>query len=740
MTRFDKLLISKLTALVIVVTFSVTSAAHSVDLSEKRHLRKPLLFNDSVSNEAKRLIPKITPFQLYKKLKNVIAARTSVSLDSEVASFLYLRYKDYFDSRTDLNPMNAELTEEALLLIVRDLFNPFFGREGFRICDFFSGTGGLPVSLSEKELEKVGYKKGGILYTYGIDKHRPWPAVSAKDSKGTIRMDVMDLLGSGTTIPASCVDFVTVFKPEHLPKEKVIAAVDDVVPIVKAAEKILKPGGWIYVTPAPHLNHKNDHYLFEKALKDYGFVNIEVVSHPGIGLYEDAFRFHHDTTKPNYLVKAQKSFRSLDEKRQKLFEISKTLPTAREVMDAMLKDGPLHPKEMDERFETRIFPEGWRVVNKIILKNGLVFCDVVSRTSAYSVDIVNKDAEENDVIFSSELYYGCKAVLLKGEKNGKAVLKYFHLEVEAVDLKTTLMEVFEKVESLKLDNLYVLIDVMPNHVGRVKDIIKNSEYASILDANKERDILVNGIMYKKGGQDRETQIFGTKEGFVIIDAGKDTYVILWDDIELINQDESKNRMKPFLFKKRSIPPAENSSLASNETILNSETGQSFDDIWKWIRKYKLIQGMQMRDPRELPILSEEKEFSETYAKKSLKELQDVLVDLIKAGIIEGCEWILKTENPLQTFIDSLNTVDYDATIQRIKSADSRIEGIKTRIKQSKKKRSYVGKKKLKLNAQLVNACKYRSLLRELTSRWRKPDKSINLLGIIKKPGSEDTSL
>jgi len=356
------------------------------------------------------------------------------------------------------------------------------------------------------------------------------------------------------------------------------------------------------------------------------------------------------------------------------------------------------------------------------------------------VDIVNKDAEENDVIFSSELYYGCKAVLLKGEKNGKAVLKYFHLEVEAVDLKTTLMEVFEKVESLKLDNLYVLIDVMPNHVGRVKDIIKNSEYASILDANKERDILVNGIMYKKGGQDRETQIFGTKEGFVIIDAGKDTYVILWDDIELINQDESKNRMKPFLFKKRSIPPAENSSLASNETILNSETGQSFDDIWKWIRKYKLIQGMQMRDPRELPILSEEKEFSETYAKKSLKELQDVLVDLIKAGIIEGCEWILKTENPLQTFIDSLNTVDYDATIQRIKSADSRIEGIKTRIKQSKKKRSYVGKKKLKLNAQLVNACKYRSLLRELTSRWRKPDKSINLLGIIKKPGSEDTSL
>jgi len=744
MSDFNKLLISKLIALVVIVTFSVTSTAYGVDLSEKRHLRKPLLFNDSVSNETKGLALKITPLQLYKKLKNVIAAKTLVS--PEVVGLLYSRYKDYFDSHPDLNPMNTELKEEALLRIVRDLFNPFFKRRGFRIFDFFSGIGGSPVLLSENELEKVGYKGGG-LYTYGIDNQIPWAAVSAKDSEGIIRMDVMDLLNPSATIPVSCVDVVTVFKPEHLPKEKIIATVDDVAPIVKAARKILKPGGWIYITPAPHLNHKNDHYLLEKALKDDGFVNIEAVSHPGMGLYKDAFKFYHDITKPNYLVKAQKPFSLLDKERQKLFKISQALPTSGEVIDVMLKHRPVHPEEMDERFTTRIFPEGRIADNIIILKNELVFCDVISKTSAYGVYIVDEDVKEDDVMFSSTPYYGCIAALFKGERDGKTVLAYFHLEVETLDLKATLMEVFEKVESLKLDNLHVLIDVMPSYVGRVKDIANNSKNAPISKAYKEGDILINGIMYKKGGQDRETQIFGTKEGFGIIDAGKDMYFVLWDEIKLINQDKSKNSIKQLLFKKKSLlesmSPAENSSLASNETMLNSK-GESFGDIWEWLRERKLTHGEKVRDPRRLPILPEEKEFAEAYAKMSLKDLQDdVLVDLIKAGMVEGCGWMLKKKDPLQTFIDGLNTVDYDITIQRIKSAESRVQTSKGDIENSKKRGNYNNKKKRRLNEKLLNSYKYRAFLRELTNRWRKPtkeDSSIHLLGIISKPGQADTSL
>lgn len=124
-------------------------------------------------------------------------------------------------------------------------------------------------------------------------------------------MDILSLSDTKTTIPASCVDLVTVFKPEHVPREEIGATVINVAPIVKASKKILRPGGWIYIAPAPHLDHKNDHYLFKKALQSYGFVNIEVVSHPGISFYADEFRFIYDDTKPNFLVRAQKPYGAL---------------------------------------------------------------------------------------------------------------------------------------------------------------------------------------------------------------------------------------------------------------------------------------------------------------------------------------------------------------------------------------------------------------------------------------------
>ena len=433
----------------------------------------------------------------------------------------------------------------------------------------------------------------------------------------------------------------------------------------------------------------------------------------------------------------------LDKERQKLFKISQALPTSGEVIDVMLKHRPVHPEEMDERFTTRIFPEGWIADNIIILKNELVFCDVISKTSAYGVYIVDEDVKEDDVMFSSTPYYGCTAALFKGERDGKTVLAYFHLEVETLDLKATLMEVFEKVESLKLDNLHVLIDAMPPYVGRVKDIISKGKNASISKAYKEGDILVNGIMYENGGQDRETQIFGTKKGFGIIDAGKDMYFVLWDEIKLINQDRSKNSTKQLIFKKKSLleamSPAENSSLASNETILNSK-GESFDDIWEWLRERKLTHGERVYDPRKLPILPEEKEFAAAYAKMNRKGFTDVLVELIKAGMIEGCGWMLKKEDPLQIFIDGLNTVDYDMTIHRIKAAGSRVQTSKSYIENSKKRGNYNNKKKKTLSEKLLNSYKYRAFLRELTNRWRKPTKEDSFIGIISKPSPTDTSL
>lgn len=180
------------------------------------------------------------------------------------------------------------------------------------------------------------------------------------------------------------------------------------------------------------------------------------------------------------------------------------------------------------------------------------------------------------------------------------------------------------------------------------------------------------------------------------------------------------------------------SLASNETILSSK-GESFDDIWEWIHKRKLTQGEGIRDPRGLPIHPEEKAFAQAYSKMSLmKGLQDVLVSLIEAGTIEGCKWMLKTEYPLQTFVNSLNTIDYDIIIQRIKIAESRIQNIKINIAKSKIKRDY-HKKKKSLDEQLLNSYRYRAFLRELTNRWRKPEEDTSL-GIISKPSPVDTSL
>ena len=183
-----------------------------------------------------------------------------------------------------------------------------------------------------------------------------------------------------------------------------------------------------------------------------------------------------------------------------------------------------------------------------------------------------------------------------------------------------------------------------------------------------------------------------------------------------------------------------SSLASNETILNSK-GESFDDIWEWLREQKLTYGERIYDPRRLSILPGEKEFAEAYAKMSLEDLQDdVLVDLINSGMIEGCGWMLKKRDPLQTFIDSLNTVDYDITIHRIKSAESRVQTSKGDIENSKKRGNYNNKKKKSLNEKLLNSYRYRAFLRELTKRWRKPKEDFSLLGIISKPGLADTSL
>lgn len=49
--KFKKLLIFRIVSLVVAIVFFFNSVAYGVDLSKNRHLRAPLLFNPSVSDD-----------------------------------------------------------------------------------------------------------------------------------------------------------------------------------------------------------------------------------------------------------------------------------------------------------------------------------------------------------------------------------------------------------------------------------------------------------------------------------------------------------------------------------------------------------------------------------------------------------------------------------------------------------------------------------------------------------------
>ncbi|MBU4589598.1 MAG: hypothetical protein KKG01_01585 [Candidatus Omnitrophica bacterium] len=273
--------------------------------------------HEYVEGETERdlLVYNIIGPELYRRLKEILnrkfSSNASIEYDTETISTLYFIFRDYFDSHPDVHPLDVNLTEDALVGIIRDIFYPFFRRSGFRVLDFFSGTSGLPVQLSEKELEKLGYK-GDKLYTYGLDNGRGLKSDLAKHDSGIIRWDVAALLRGDSPIPASCVDVVTMFKPEHHffedgIRERQYPKVANIMPSVKAAKKVLKPGGWVYIVPeAADLSYKNDHNLYEEALDKQGFTEIETTSNPDVRLYEDWQVRVFSKEQGEWLIKARK--------------------------------------------------------------------------------------------------------------------------------------------------------------------------------------------------------------------------------------------------------------------------------------------------------------------------------------------------------------------------------------------------------------------------------------------------
>ena len=142
MVRFNKLLISKLIALVVIVIFSVTSAAYGIDLSKKIYLRKPLLFNQSVSGDEKERVQEVTEASVSSsgdtkaskkakkrgRLKKTALAIGAVTFVIPLIGYLGLRYGhdvsiEHLFTAPDPQPI-VEFQDEKLMFNFRFFVTP----------------------------------------------------------------------------------------------------------------------------------------------------------------------------------------------------------------------------------------------------------------------------------------------------------------------------------------------------------------------------------------------------------------------------------------------------------------------------------------------------------------------------------------------------------------------------------------------------------------------------------------
>ena len=211
--------------------------------------------------------------EIYKGLINIINRQVythdDIQTDTNTMGLLYHAFKEYFDNHPEIDPSKVSLTRNILVRIVRELFDPFFETQGFRVIDFGVDKYG-PKRLPDSDIRSLGYREGD-LHVYGVGDQIPH---SLEDS---IRWDMSRLV-----IPENSVDVATVFNPDHFytagnPSYWNILhpEVSNVEPVIIAAKKVLKPGGWVYIEPSNLLDYKKDYALYEEALRKHGFSGLE---------------------------------------------------------------------------------------------------------------------------------------------------------------------------------------------------------------------------------------------------------------------------------------------------------------------------------------------------------------------------------------------------------------------------------------------------------------------------------
>ena len=252
-----------------------------------------------LSPEANQFIKPQNKRMLYERLKGILYRQSyseqQLNQDASDFYFLHLNYTDYFKIHPErIYPKSRE----DMVHLIRDLFDPFFERDGFKAVDLFSGP--KPLNLPAEELQGVGFYNAERQYLYGVDLGLGWNFVSTEEDRGAIHDDAMDL-----ALPSDYLDLVTMFHPDPVLFHKelplnIVASLKTVNPVVAESRRILRPGGWIYIAPHSGEFYVTDADLYEQSLRDMGFINVERVPFPTLwkgSIYG----------RPKWLIKGQKA-------------------------------------------------------------------------------------------------------------------------------------------------------------------------------------------------------------------------------------------------------------------------------------------------------------------------------------------------------------------------------------------------------------------------------------------------
>jgi len=260
-------------------------------ISEDR-LAGRLRYEDAKKIAALGVVDKLLSDRLKKILSRKFYNDNIAEDDILTIALLYYNYKfsEYFNHRQELTKNlrgGVGLSRDTLTRIIRELFDPTYERHGFIVIDFFAGREKEPTILDKDVLAEAGYNGENEVFVYGVDNAIPWNIVSAEGKTGVIRGDVFDL-----AIPRRSADLVTMFNPQPYEADF----------MVKAAKKILRDGGWVYIAPHKQTVKGTRGVFvsdFKYSLEDCGFKNIKAVKP-----YPTNFTMP-ENSKPYCLIKAQ---------------------------------------------------------------------------------------------------------------------------------------------------------------------------------------------------------------------------------------------------------------------------------------------------------------------------------------------------------------------------------------------------------------------------------------------------